>query len=98
MQARFALGAQEALRCGPTHGEQLTTFFFCELQVPVSFQQRYQAGQGRYEPFGTDIVGRLPGQNEGLLYRGTVPLSLTLLEGDHSSAYVIAHPSVVLET
>jgi hypothetical protein len=33
MQARFALRAQEALRCGDTHGQQLATLFFRELQV-----------------------------------------------------------------
>ena len=69
MQAGFALGAQEALRCGNTHGEQLAALFFREAQVPVLFQQRHQRGQGRQEPFGTHVVGRLPGQKQGLLHR-----------------------------
>ncbi|HEX6552460.1 MAG TPA: hypothetical protein VF026_06845 [Ktedonobacteraceae bacterium] len=41
MQAGFALRAQEALRRGDTHGEQLATLFFRELQVPVLFQRRH---------------------------------------------------------
>ena len=72
MQAGFSLGAQEALRRGKTHGEQLAALFFRELQVPLSFQQRHQTGQRWQEPFGTHIVGRLPGQKEGLLHRWTV--------------------------
>jgi hypothetical protein len=32
------------------------------------FQRRHQRGQGRQEPFGTHVVGRLPGQEQGLLH------------------------------
>jgi hypothetical protein len=72
MQARFALRAQEALRRGDTHGEQLVALFFREPQVSLSLQQRHQAGQEWQEPFGTHVVGRLPGQKQGLLHRLTV--------------------------
>jgi hypothetical protein len=66
------LGAQEALRRGHTHGEQLAALFFRELQASLSFQQGHQAGQERQEPFGTHVVCRLPGQKERLLHRWTV--------------------------
>jgi hypothetical protein len=72
MQAGFALGAQEALRCRDTHGEQLAALFFRQAHVPMLFQRRHQRGQGRQEPFGTHVVGRLPGQKQGLLHRLSV--------------------------
>ena len=81
MQAGFVLRAQEALRGGDTHGEQLATLFFSELQVPVLFQQHQQSGQGQQEPFGTHIVCRLPGQKEGLLHRWTVLGQTAALNG-----------------
>ena len=45
MRVGFALRAQEALRRGQTHGEHQAALFFCELQVPVLFQQRHQPRQ-----------------------------------------------------
>jgi hypothetical protein len=36
------------------------------------FQQCYEHGQERQEPFGTDPVGPLPAQKQGLLHRLTV--------------------------
>lgn len=72
MHRWFVLGTQVALHSGHTHGEYLAAFFFCELQTPLPFQQRDQAGQGRVEAFGTHVMGRLPGQKERLLYRLTV--------------------------
>ncbi len=81
MHAGFALGAQEALRGGHTHGEQLAALYFRETQVPMLFQQRHQPGQGRQEPFGTHIVCGLPGQKEGLLHRRTVLRLTAALDG-----------------
>jgi len=39
------------------------------MEVPVAFQNRYQFGQERREPFGTDEVGGRPGDLERILYR-----------------------------
>ena len=77
----FALRAQEALRRGDTHGEQLAAFFFRETQAPLPLQQRHQIGQGRQEPFGTHVVCCLPGQKEGLLHRWTVLGQTAALDG-----------------
>ena len=75
------MGAQEALCRGHTHGEQLAALFFRELQASLSFQQGHQAGQERQEPFGTHVVGRLPGQKEGLLHFLTVLGQTAALNG-----------------
>ena len=81
MHAGFVLRAQEALRRGDTHGEHLVTLFLRELQVPLLLQHRHEARQGRQEPFGTDIVCRLPRQKERLLHRWTVLGQTTALNG-----------------
>src|SRR5260370_32509027 len=55
--------------------------FFRQAHVPMLFQQRHQRGQERQEPFGAHVVGRLPGQEQGLLHRLTVPGGSIALDG-----------------
>ena len=81
MQTGFGLSAQVALRCRDTHGEQLAALFFRQAQVPMLFQRRHQRGQGRQEPFGAHVVGRLPGQKQGLLHCWTVLGQTAALNG-----------------
>jgi hypothetical protein len=64
---QFALGTQEAIRCGRAHGEQLASAFRSELEMLMPLQRFYQSGKKGHEPFGADAVGGVPGQEQRLL-------------------------------
>jgi hypothetical protein len=63
----FALGTQEAIRCGHAPGEQLAAALLSDLEMLMPFQRFDKRGEKRDEAFGVDTVGGVPDQEQHVL-------------------------------
>ena len=61
-------GAEKAISCRGAYGEQLVATLLREMQMPMPLQRSDQGGEEGDQSFGTDLIGRFPGQEQGLLY------------------------------
>jgi hypothetical protein len=67
MRALSSMRTQEAISRGSAHREELATTSIGQVKVPMPLQGLDQGRQKRYEPLGTDLVGRLPREIQSLL-------------------------------
>ena len=63
---------QQAVSGGRTDAQQLLAHCGVQDQMPVALERGHQLGQKRHQPLGADLVGRGPGDAQGLLDRGSV--------------------------
>ena len=74
-------GTQEAISRRCTHGEQLVATLLREMQMPMPVKGFNKGGQERDQPFGIDLIGRFPCQQEACWTAGHS-------EGDTTAGFV----------
>ena len=63
----LSLGTQKPIYCRCAHREQLVPALLAEVEMSMPLECFDKSGQKGHQPFGTDLVGRLPGEKQGVL-------------------------------
>jgi hypothetical protein len=71
-----ALGTQEAISRGCTHGKQLASALLHEVEMLMPLQRFYQGREKGDEAFGADMVGGVPDQEERVLDFRSIPAKM----------------------